>query len=290
MVKTRRTGFILILLAYVAAFAAALLTGYALSSRSPVVIALSADIAATFVVYAFGRVFHNSSFYDPYWSLAPIAIAAYWTEASGAHVGLLQIVLLALVGVWGLRLTWHWASGWRGLGHEDWRYTGLRQKTGRAFWGVELLGIDLMPTAVVFLGCLSLYPVLTSGHRFGALDALAIFVTASAIIIEAASDYQLGKFVNGEQKDGEILQSGLWALSRHPNYLGEVALWWGIYLFALAQGLNNWWTIIGPLTITALFVFISVPMMDAHMAEKHPAYLERKKSVPALLPRFGKPS
>jgi steroid 5-alpha reductase family enzyme len=286
--KSRRAAFAWVFIAYLAAGAAALATGFALSSHSPIVIALAADVAATLVVYVFGRIFRNSSFYDPYWSLAPIAIAVYWTASSGVRVGLLQIAVLLLISVWGLRLTWHWAVGWRGLAHEDWRYTGLRQKTGRTFWLVELLGIDTMTTLVVFLGCLSLYPVLTSAHSFGALDLLAIAVTATAIMIEAVSDHQLEQFISGEHKAGDIMSSGLWSLSRHPNYLGEVAFWWGLYLFALAQGLNNWWAIVGPLTVTALFVFISVPMMDGHMAEKHPAYAERRRSIPALLPRFGK--
>jgi steroid 5-alpha reductase family enzyme len=82
------------------------------------------------------------------------------------------------------------------------------------------------------------------------------------------------------------MESGLWTYSQHPNYLGEITFWWGLYLFALASGLSHWWTIIGPLTITALFVFISVPMMDRRMAKRHAGYLGQRKEVPALLPRF----
>ena len=281
-------AFALVILAYIGGIGVAIGVGSLFSGHSLISVALAADMAATFIIYIFGRAFRNSSFYDPYWSLAPIAISIYWTLTSPVNFGWHQFTILSLVCLWGLRLTWHWASGWRGLSHEDWRYSDLRQKTGRWFWLVAILGIDLMPTLVVFLGCLSLYPALTSDHTFGALDVAAIIVIAAAIIIESVADEQLKQFLKGEHEPGEIMESGLWAYSRHPNYLGEITFWWGLYLFALASGLNNLWMIIGPLTITALFVFISIPMMERHNAERRPGYGRHKQRVPALLPRFTK--
>jgi steroid 5-alpha reductase family enzyme len=199
-----------------------------------------------------------------------------------------QFIVLALVCLWGLRLTWHWANGWRGLSHKDWRYSDLRRKTRGWFWLVELLGIDLMPTLVVFLGCLSLYAALTSNPMFGALDVAAIVVTTTAIIIESVADEQLRQFARSEKKTGDIMDSGLWAYCRHPNYLGEILFWWGVYLFALSSDVGYWWTVIGPLAITALFVFISIPMMDRRLTLRHPGYTQRRLNLPALLPRLVK--
>ena len=282
------TAFALIFLAYAVALGVAIGAGFLFSNHAFIVVALAADVAATCVIYIFGRFFRNSSFYDPFWSLAPIGIAVYWALTSPINAGWQQFIVLALACLWGLRLTWHWASGWRGLAHEDWRYSDLRQKTGRRFWLVELAGIDLMPTLVVFLGCLSLYPVLTSPHLFGALYVTAIIVTSAAIIIESVADEQLRRFTRGSNP-GDIMESGLWAYSRHPNYLGEIMFWWGLYLFALTAGLENWWTIIGPLAITALFVFISIPMMDRRNAQRRPGSAEHRQKVPALLPWLIRP-
>jgi steroid 5-alpha reductase family enzyme len=287
--KHALTGLALVVVVYAVALVAAIVTEFVLSSHSLTITALVADTAATGVIYIFGRAFRNSSFYDPYWSLAPIAISIYWFLASHQSLGWQQFIVLALVCLWGLRLTWHWISGWRGLGHEDWRYSELRQKAKGWFWLVELMGIDLMPTVVVFLGCLSLYPALTSKHALSPLDVAAIAVTAVAIIIETVADDQLGHFINGDHRPGEIMESGLWSYSRHPNYLGEITFWWGLYLFALASGISNWWMIVGPLTITALFVFISIPLMDKHNAERRPGYGAHAQRVPALLPRFTRP-
>jgi steroid 5-alpha reductase family enzyme len=128
--------------------------------------------------------------------------------------------------------------------------------------------------------------VLTSSHPFGALDAAAIIITAAAIVIESVADEQLKQFTKEKHNTGALMESGLWAYSRHPNYLGEVTFWWGLYIFALASGMRNWWMGLGPLAITALFVFISVPMMDRRNMERRPGYAKHRQNIPSLLPRF----
>lgn len=289
--ESRTEAFALVTMAYLLAVCAGVLVGYALSSRHPIVTALGADVSATLVIYLFSRLFRNASFYDPYWSVAPLFIALYWMLGPASHdaVAARQIVVVTLVFAWGLRLTYNWASGWRGLKHEDWRYAGYRERTGRLFWLVDLFGIELMPTLVVFCGCLSLYPALAAGGRsLGALDGLAIVITAGAIIIETTADLQLRRFAAEKKEPGEIMSRGLWAWSRHPNYLGEVAFWWGLYFFGLAADRGYWWTIAGPLAITGLFWFISIPMMDKRSMERRPAYAEHMKKVPAFLPWFPK--
>ncbi|MFW6125966.1 MAG: DUF1295 domain-containing protein, partial [Chloroflexota bacterium] len=220
---------------------------------------------------------------------APVAIALYWTlgTASESAVLVRQEVVVSLVFCWGIRLTHNWSRRWRGLGHEDWRYTALRARSGRWFWLVELFGIDVMPTAVVFLGCLSLYPSLSAGTRgFGAIDWVATAVVAAAIAIEATADQQLERFVRTRRHSGQTLATGLWAVSRHPNYFGEVLFWWGLYLFALAADPSYWWVVAGPLAVTVLFVFVSVPMMDGRSLERRPGYEEHMRRVSGLVPWF----
>ena len=280
----------IVALAYLIAALAAIIVGYLFRHLHPVFTVLFADVAATMVVYAFGRFYRNASFYDPYWSVQPIVIAIYYvTQAIPEAVTLRQIIVVTLVFIWGLRLTFNWASQWRGLKHEDWRYRELRQKTGGIFWLVDLVGIELMPTILVFLGCLSLYPALSSGtNSFGVLDIIAVIITAGAIIIETIADEQLRRFTANKTHSGAIMDKGLWAFSRHPNYLGEVMFWWGLFLFSLAANSRYWWTVIGPAAITALFVFFSIPMMEKHSLERRPGYDEHRKHTPVLLPWFKK--
>ena len=289
--KSLTKAFALYALAYILALCVAILVVYALGERHPVLIAFIADIAATLVIYTFSRVFQNASFYDAYWSVAPLAIALYWVLGAVSEDVVLarQMVVVTLVFLWGLRLTYNWARQWQGLGHEDWRYADLREKSKRLFWLVDLCGIEMMPTMVVFLGCLSLYPALSTGtDSFGLLDGIAIVVTAGAIIIEAAADQQLRRFVKTKRQPGQIMATGLWAYSRHPNYFGEIMFWWGLFIFALAADSSYWWTMVGPLAITVLFLVVSIPVMDKRSLDRRPGYDEHMKKVSALIPWFPK--
>ena len=277
-------------LVYALALAIALGVGYLLRGKHPVLIAGGADIAATIVVFIFSIIFNNSSIYDPYWSLAPVPIALYWTFLPSSNAVIVrQIVVLLLLTIWAARLTYHCLDRWQGLKHEDWRYADMRRNTGRFYWLISFFGFHLFPTIFVFLGCLSLYPALSVGTKlFGPLDILAIAVTIAAIWIEATADRELKTFIYRRKSAEENIKTGLWAYSRHPNYFGEVLFWWGLYLFALAADFAYWWVIIGPVCITLLFIFVSIPMMDRHLLKKKPAYAETIKRVSALIPRFPK--
>jgi steroid 5-alpha reductase family enzyme len=109
------------------------------------------NLAATLVIFLFSVIFRNSSFYDPYWSVVPVWIAAGWFlwgnqtfDATRAYL------LMALIVLYALRLTINWVRGWPGLHHQDWRYDDIKQKTGKAYWLVSFLGIHYFPTMIVF--------------------------------------------------------------------------------------------------------------------------------------------
>jgi steroid 5-alpha reductase family enzyme len=284
---TRAFGWIAV--AYLTAGAVAIAVAIALRGEHPILVAGAADLAATVAVFGFSRAFRNSSFYDAYWSVAPIAIALYWwlsAPESGAG-SLRPLLILVLVSLWGARLTANWARGWRGLDHQDWRYANLRRQTGRAFWLVSFLGIHLFPTAVVFLGCLPLFTALAEPARpLGALDLVAAGLTGFAIWLEATADRQLRRFKTASHPPGEFLRSGLWAWCRHPNYLGEILFWWGLLAFSLAAGRAPWWVFAGAISMTVMFHVVSIPMIDRRMLESRPAYADHIRRTPALLPRF----
>ncbi len=257
---------------------------------SSVAAAATGDVAATIVVFFFSVVFNNSSTYDPYWSVAPPFIAGYWilTGFLTAHpLRLSGIIVVLLLLLWAGRLTLNWARGWSGFDHEDWRYVDFRATSGRAYWVVSFLGIHLFPTILVFLGCLSLLPVLADAqHDFDTLWVLSVVMITAAIWIETRADRELYEF-RRERRDPEaILDSGLWSYTRHPNYFGEVLFWWGLYVAGLAANPSYWWTIVGPLAITALFMFVSIPMMERHMIENHPSYAEARYERSRFVPWF----
>ena len=273
-------------IAYAVALAVALVAGAAAPASHPLGVALVADLAATIVIFGWSVAYRNSSFYDAYWSVAPLPIAIYWIAVSQGAVGARQALVLLLVTAWGLRLTWNWARGWHGLEHEDWRYVDIQRKSGRAYWVVSFLGIHVMPTFWVFGGMLGVYAaVCAPGRPLGALDALATLLTAGAIALEAGADAQLHRYRASGPPAGDFLKSGLWAWTRHPNYLGEMGFWWGLWLFGVAAAPQLWWTIVGPLAITLMFRTVSLPMIETRMRERRPGFADWAARSSLVLPR-----
>ena len=279
-------SYILCSFSYLIAFFTAFIVLITLVLYPPLVALLIADLSATLVIFLIGTLYKNASFYDPYWSVFPIFIALFWIIRSG---GLelsftRQLVVLLLVFVWSVRLTYNWIRQWKGIMHEDWRYSNLRIKKGKMFWLVNLVGIHFMPTILVFLGSLSLYPPLgTIATPFNFIDIIATLITFSAIAIETIADQQLNKFIKTRQDKEQIIQQGLWKYSRHPNYFGEILFWCGLYLFALASDSSYWWMIIGPVFIIIMFLVVSIPLMEERML-KRPGYAIYKSKVSKLIP------
>jgi steroid 5-alpha reductase family enzyme len=275
-----------VVVAYAVALAVALVAGAAAPASHPLAVALVADLAATLVIFGWSVAYRNSSFYDAYWSVAPIPIAIYWIAASSGAVGARQALVLLLVSAWGVRLTWNWARGWHGLAHEDWRYVDIQRKTGRAYWLVSFVGIHVMPTFWVFGGMLGAWAALCEpGRPLGPLDALAGLVTAGAIALEAGADAELHRYRASSPPSGDFLRSGLWAWSRHPNYLGEMGFWWGLWLFGVAAAPQHAWTIAGPLAIVLMFRFVSLPMIETRMRERRPGFADWAARSSLVIPR-----
>jgi steroid 5-alpha reductase family enzyme len=282
--RSRVDSFGLVTLAYLVALAAGLWMLSFSDGGRPLLALFAADVAATLVVFAFSMVLDNGSTYDPYWSVVPPLFALYWLGFGDGAVGTRQVLVTALVFAWAVRLTWNWARGWPGLHHEDWRYTMLYEETPAPKWAVSLFGIHLFPTVQVFLGCLALVPALScGGDAIGLLDAIALVVTGGAVLLETVADAQMRAFARAKEPGG-IMSDGLWGWCRHPNYLGELGFWWGLWLFALAAADGWWWTVIGPLGMTAMFHWASIPMLDRRSLERRPGYAEHMARVNALVP------
>jgi steroid 5-alpha reductase family enzyme len=248
---------------------------------------LIADLLATIVVFVGSRVHGNSSFYDPYWSVLPPALAVAWWMRSDAPVDDVRAWLVILVIlVWAIRLTANWIYTFPSLAHEDWRYPMLREKAGRWEFVVDLMGIHVIPTLQVFAGMLPVYVVLTQGDRsVGWLDAVAVLVGLGAVAIELVADIQMHRFAATKQP-GQVMDRGLWAWSRHPNYFGEISFWLALALFGLAAAPAAWWWIfVGTLLMIAMFLCASVPMMEKRSLERRPAYQDVIDRVPRLVPR-----
>ena len=281
MKQSRKLSVLFTIIVYALALAVALFV-YRRVSGGVLFRVFAADVAATVFVYAVSLPLGNASVYDPYWSVAPVVILPLCMADFGVwNAG--TIVLLVCVSYWGIRLTANWAYTFKGYDHQDWRYTMLREKTGALYPLVSLLGIMLFPTLVVF-GCLlpALHYIQTGGVNLFTLIGFSLCLSAATL--QLIADIQLHRFQERTANRGQIIRSGVWRHARHPNYLGEILMWWGVYAVLLSVRPDLWLLGIGALTNTLMFLFISIPMAETRMAGYKEGFDRYVKETNRLLP------
>lgn len=287
---SRFGAFGLVAGAYVVAAAVAAAVAVAFDDRHLITETFVLDLVATGVVFLVAMAVANSSLYDPYWSVVPPAVAIAWTvHPAGLSDGqrARQVLVLGVVLLWAVRLTGNWLVGWHGLRQEDWRYVDMRTSTaGRLpWWLVSLVGVMVVPTLIVFVGMLPLWPALAAPDRgFGVLDVVATVLGLTAVTVEFVADNQMRAFAADPANRGRSVDVGLWRRSRHPNYLGEIGFWWSLWLFGLAADPSWWWTVVGPLLMVALFEGVSIPMMEKRSLARRTDFSDYQHRVPRLLP------
>ena len=277
-------SFLLVAVAYATAIGTGWLVAAAIGGDRPVLALGLGYLASALVIFVWSTALDNGSMFDAWWSVLPPA-AAVWLAAQ--HVvgvpGLRIALVLVVVGVWAVRLTSNWARDWPGLDHEDWRYLDMYTNGPKVL--VSLLGVHLFPCVIVFLGSIALVPALVWGtDPVGVLDWVAFALGLGAAALEFVADEQMRRFRKVKQP-GQVMDRGLWAWSRHPNYFGEWCFWCALFLFALAADPAWWWTVVGPLAMLAMFVFASIPMLDRRSTERRPEFAAYAARTPALVPR-----
>ena len=278
-IKTRLVSFIIVLAVYIFSFFISFLVFNLFNNIHILLASLLADIAATLVVWVFGIIFGNSSLYDPYWSVAPLIIIPFWILSAGIAFSIFEILLFTAIFLWSIRLTFNWAKRWKGLAHQDWRYIKLKKDNPRLWFLTNLIGINLMPTLIVFIALLPAYFGIVSKGSLNILTMLGFTISIASVFIQAVSDFQMDLFKKNKPFSNEFIDRGLWRYCRHPNYFAEVLFWWGIWILQMGINPKIWMTIIGPIVVTILFIFISIPMMEKHILSSKLSYSVYQRQV-----------
>lgn len=244
---------------------------------------LLADVVATTVVFLFSTWLRNASMYDPYWSVAPPLIVWYWITQLQSEVSLVCCFIFGAVLLWSVRLTLNWVRGWQGMQHEDWRYIQLRNENPKLYPLINFGGIHLFPTLMVFACLLPLYYAFHEHlQSFNNMIFCGLFICIGATVLSFVADEQMRVFrKTGSAND--CMNTGLWKYSRHPNYLGEILFWFGVWIIAIGVNLNLYWTIAGLILLKLMFIFISIPMMEKRNLTRRKNYADVIKKVPMLI-------
>ena len=240
------------------------------------------------VLWLFSVKIKNASIVDPFWGLGFIILVFYYQAQTKAFT-LAEWILVVLVTVWGLRLSLYLLFRNTGKG-EDFRYQEFRRKYGpERYWWFSFFQVFLLQGALMTIISLPLLGALynpqnaqlTIGFYIGGLIVWLI-----GFVFETIGDYQLSQFKQS-QKTGELLTSGLWRYTRHPNYFGDAMVWWAYGLFSVANG--TYWTLLGSLVMMLLLLRVSgVSLLEKTLKETKEGYQEYIDSTPAFFPWLPK--
>jgi steroid 5-alpha reductase family enzyme len=230
----------------------------------------------------------DASIVDIFWGFG--FVVAGWTYFGLSETGFAgrKWLVVALVTVWGLRLTLYLAR--RNLGHgEDFRYQRWRAAHGSRWWWRSYVQVFLLQGGLMWLISA---PLLAAQHspnpaQLTWVDGLAVAVWLIGFLFESLADWQLARFKAQPGNKGQLLSTGLWRYTRHPNYFGDALQWWGFYLLAVSAG--GWATMFSPVVMTLLLRYVSgVRMLEKSSMAQKPGFAEYAARTNAFFPWFPK--
>lgn len=242
-------------------------------------LALAVMMLIATISWVVSLLLNDVSIVDSAWSL--FFLAAGVSVISVYDLTPLKLMLLLLLVFWAIRLSAHLT--YRNWGEpEDHRYQTIRANNQPHFEYKSLFIIFYLQAILAWIISLPVLAILSSQGEVSFLAVSGLVIAFFGIVFESIADYQLLHFQT-HSNDGEVLQTGLWRYSRHPNYFGEVCVWWGFYLTAASLGFA--WTIIAPLLITFLILKISgVALTEKTITSRRPEYQQYIDRTSAFIP------
>ena len=214
-------------------------------------------------------------------------LALAWT---GQRLDERVILVLALMIVWSLRLVRHASRTNLGARGEQQPYASGRQKFGGSWWWWSFFQVFALQGGIIWIWILpAVFVIGAPASAWGPLDAAGVALWVVGFIFQAGADWQLERFKARPENRGQVLQTGLWSLSRHPNYFGEATMWWALFVLGLSHPLG-WLGIVGPVYATWFMSRGSAAaMMDRHMLRTKPGYADYVRRVPGFCPLYTSP-
>jgi steroid 5-alpha reductase family enzyme len=230
----------------------------------------------------------NVSIVDLFWGFGfVLASVFYFLKTDGSEPR--KTILIVLAAIWGMRLSVYLARRNIGKG-EDFRYKQFRKNYGeKKYWWISFFQTFLLQGILMWLISAPLLGAQYYGQNkpLGIFDIIGIILWIIGFCFEAGGDFQLARFKSDPSNRGKVLDRGLWRYTRHPNYFGDSAVWWGYAFLCLASG--SWLPILGSILMTALIIKVSgVALLEKSLKEQKPHYKEYIEKTSAFLPWFPK--
>jgi len=224
----------------------------------------------------------NVSIVDSLWSLMFVLAAATYVVAGDQTTGARAVLVVVLVSAWAIRLATY--ITWRNRGHgEDFRYREIRARNEPNFAFKSLYLVFGLQAVLAWVISLPLLAAIHSDAPLGWLDLAGVGLWGLGFVFEAGGDWQLTRFKADSANRGQVLDTGFWRYTRHPNYFGDFCIWWGFFLIALSAG--GAWSVIGPILMSVLLLKVSgVALLEKGIGERRPAYRDYVRRTNAFFP------
>jgi len=211
---------------------------------------------------------------------APAFAVVAWLSAAWPPTGRGTLVL-AVVSLWAMRLGLHIALRHDG---EDRRYAAMRQKHGARWWWWSFFQVFLLQALLVWVISWPVRQSVAAPAPWNALDSVGAVMAAGGFLFEMVADRQLTRFRADPGNAGRVMDRGLWAWSRHPNYFGDALMWWGLFVAGFAAT-GAWWPAVSPLAMTVLLLRVSgVTLLEEDIGERRPGYAAYIRRTSAFVP------
>lgn len=224
---------------------------------------------------------NNTTHVDSMWPLF-IGTSAFVYTLFIYDIHSRNLLVLSLISVWAIRLcvylTWRYANFPQAR-----RHTVIANKLQPYFWLKSLYHIFLLYGFLAWIVSMPLFAAIENDTPLNWLDYLGACVMVTGLLIESVADSQMKRFLQTTNADQKVLTTGLWQYCRHPNYFGELCVWLGFYLIALATG--AWWSIVSVCVMAYLLVFGSgIQSVESNIAQRRPNYQDYQRNTNMLLP------
>ncbi len=255
-----------------------------MSGLAQVWVPLSAMLVLAVAVWALSVKLRDVSIVDSLWAVFFIVFTALFAWRTGSDTTA-AYVLIALIVLWGLRLSGYITL--RNHGHgEDRRYQAIRARNQPNFEFKSLYLIFLLQMGLATVVVMPVVPILNGAQDANLLTYAGFAIAAFGALFETIADAQMARYKATRTAQDTVMDRGLWRYSRHPNYFGEATFWWGIWIASASMG--GAWTLFSPLLMTWLLTRVSgVPLLEADLQQRSPAYREYLLTTPRFVP--GRP-